>query len=175
MKILVSQITESPKELSFAEGTEELNRLYSADARDFSFPQSLDVRVVFYRSGPELFFQGRIGGTVEGHCSRCLKVYSFPLTKEFDFVLAPDTRSAKTKELHQDELGLSFYSEEEIHLTPFVREQVLLALPTRPLCDEDCRGLCPACGVDLNESSCRCSSSKGDPRMAFFRDMKLQQ
>ncbi|MGH7769611.1 MAG: YceD family protein, partial [Candidatus Binatia bacterium] len=107
MKILVSQITESPKELSFAEATEELNRLYSAEARDFSFPQSLDVRVVYYRSGPELFFQGRIGGTVEGHCSRCLKVYSFLLTKEFDFVLAPDTRSPKTKELNQDELGLS--------------------------------------------------------------------
>ncbi|MGH7769034.1 MAG: YceD family protein, partial [Candidatus Binatia bacterium] len=65
--------------------------------------------------------------------------------------------------------------EEEIQLTPLVREQVLLALPTRPLCDENCRGLCPKCGVDLNENSCRCSSSKGDPRMAFFRDMKLQQ
>lgn len=175
MKILVSQITETPKEVSFTEGTEELNRLYGAEARDFSFPESLDVHVAYYRSGPELFFQGRIGAKVEGHCSRCLKIYSFPLTKEFDFVLAPDTRSAKTRELNQDELGLSFYSEDEIQLTPFIREQVLLALPTRPLCDEDCRGLCPACGVDLNEDSCRCSSSKGDPRMAIFRDIKLPQ
>ena len=175
MKILVSKIGETPKELSFTEGTEELNRIYSVDARDFHFPQPLDVHAVYYRSGLELFFQGRIGGTIEGYCSRCLKVYSFALTKEFDFVLAPDTRSPKTKELNQDEMGLSFYSEEEIDLTPFIREQVLLALPTRPLCDEDCRGLCPECGVDLNAASCRCSSSKGDPRMAFFRDMKLQQ
>jgi len=175
MKIIVSQIAESPKELSFAEGAEELNRLYGEDAGDFNFPQPLDVRVVYYRSGPELFFQGRIGGTIEGYCSRCLKSYSFPLTKEFEFVLTPDTGLPKTKGLNQDELGLSFYSEKEINLTPLMREQVLLALPTRPLCDEDCRGLCPECGVDLNENSCRCSSSRGDPRMTFFRDMKLQQ
>lgn len=175
MKIFVSQISETPKELSFTAGTEELNRLYEADAKDFRFPQPLDVRVAYYRSGPELFFQGRIGAAVEGYCSRCLKSYSFSLTKEFDFILAPDTRSAKTKELNQDEMGLSFYSGEEINLTPFIREQVLLALPTRPLCDEDCRGLCPECGVDLNEGTCRCAFSKADPRMAFFRDMKLQQ
>jgi uncharacterized protein len=175
MKIFVAQITDTPKELSFTEGTEELNRLYAGEAGDFHFPQQLDVQVTYYRSGADLFFHGRIGGTVDGCCSRCLKDYSFPLKKEFDFILAPDTRSPKSKELNQEELGLSFYSGEEIDLTPFVREQVLLALPTRPLCGEDCRGLCPGCGLDLNEDSCRCSSSQGDPRMMLFRDMKLQQ
>jgi uncharacterized protein len=175
MKIFVSQIAEEPKELSFTESTEELNRLYSEAAGDFRFPEHLDARVAHYRSGAELFFHGTVGGTVEGHCSRCLKSYSFPLEKEFDFVLAPDARSTKSKELNQDELGLSFYSGEEINLAPLIREQVLLALPTRPLCDEDCRGLCPECGKDLNEDLCRCSSAQGDPRMAIFRDMKLQQ
>lgn len=175
MKIFVAQIAETPKELSFTEGTEELNRLYAGDARDFHFPRQLDVQVTYYRSGADLFFHGRIGGTVEGFCSRCLKDYSFPLKKEFDFILAPGTRSPKSKELNQEEMGLSFYSEKEIDLTPFVREQVLLALPTRPLCGEDCHGLCPGCGADLNEDSCRCSSSQGDLRMTVFRDMKLQQ
>jgi len=56
-----------------------------------------------------------------------------------------------------------------------IREQVLLALPTRPLCDEDCRGLCPSCGADLNEGDCRCATSHSDPRMAIFRDMKVHQ
>jgi uncharacterized protein len=175
MKIFVAQITETPKELSFTEGTEELNRLYAGAAGDFHFPQQLDVQVTYYRSGADLFFHGRIGGTVEGFCGRCLKDYSFPLEKKFDFILAPDTRPTKSKELNQEEMGLSFYSGEEIDLTPFVREQVLLALPTRPLCGEDCRGLCPGCGAELNEDSCRCTSSQGDPRTAVFRDMKLQQ
>jgi uncharacterized protein len=60
-------------------------------------------------------------------------------------------------------------------LEPLIREQVLLALPTRPLCDENCRGLCPSCGVDLNEKACRCANAESDPRMAIFRDMKLHQ
>jgi uncharacterized protein len=175
MKISVAQIAETSKELSFAEGTDELNRLYTGAAVDFRFPQKLDVRVTYSRSGTDLFFRGRIGGGIVGHCSRCLKDYSFSLEKEFDFVLVLDTPSAKSRELNPEELGLSFYSGEDIDLTPLIREQVLLSLPTRPLCGEDCRGLCPACGVDLNEDACRCSSSQSDPRMAFFRDIKLQQ
>ena len=175
MKILVSQITETPKELSFTEGTGELNRLYGDEAKDFRFPPLLDASVVYYRSGSELFFHGRVGAAIEGYCSRCLKGYSFPLDKEFDFALTPDTRSPKSRELNPGELGLSFYSGEEIDLAPLMREQVLLALPTRPLCREDCRGLCSSCGVDLNEDSCGCSAPRIDPRMAFFRDMKLQQ
>jgi uncharacterized protein len=176
MKILVNQMTESPKDLSFAEGTEELNRIYSGErAKEFRFPPLVDVRVVYYRSGRELFFHGSVGGMVEGACSRCLKIYSFALEKKFDFVLTPDPFSVKSKELDRDEMGLSFYSEEEINLSPYIREQVLLALPMRPLCDEECRGLCSGCGADLNDEPCRCVYSRGDPRMAPFRTMKLDQ
>ena len=175
MKLLVSQIAEAPKELAFAQSTEELNRLYSGPATDYRFPAPLDVRLVYYKSGADLFFHGRVAGPVEGSCSRCLKNYSFHLDKEFDFVLTPDPRAPKNRGLAADELGLSFYREEEIDPAPFIREQVLLALPTRPLCEEGCRGLCPSCGGDLNEASCRCSSPRSDPRLAVFRDLKLHQ
>lgn len=176
MKISVEQITESPKELRFKESIEDLNLLCADDeTRDYRFPPLLDVSLVYYRSGQELFFQGWLGGMVEGSCSRCLKSYSFSLEKRFDFVLTPDPVSAKSRELTRDEMGLSFYSAEEINLSPFVREQVLLALPTRPLCVDSCRGLCVGCGADLNEESCRCSRAPGDPRMTFFRNLKLDQ
>ena len=176
MKISVDSIAESPKNITFAEGVEELNLIYGEDkARDFRFPPSLEVNLVYYRSGRELFFQGWLGGGIEGRCSRCLKSYSFPLEKQFDFVLTPEPVSAKNKELNRDEIGLSFYAAEEINLSPFIKEQVLLALPIRPLCKDGCRGFCAGCGVNLNEESCLCASSKGDPRMAFFRTLKLDQ
>ena len=176
MRILVNQITESPKDASFTEGIEDLNLLYGGEpVRDFRFPRAVDVRLSYYRSGAELFFQGWIGGAIEGRCSRCLKSYSFPLEKEFEFVLVPDPDSPKNRELNRDEMGLSFYREEEINLAPFIREQVLLALPIRPLCGEECRGLCPGCGADLNDDPCRCPPLRGDPRMALFRAMKLNQ
>lgn len=175
MKIPVDRITESPKDISFAESTDELNSLYGAEEfRDFRFPPFLEVNLVYYRSGRDLFFQGRLGGVLEGRCSRCLKSYSFPLEKLFDFVLTPEPL-AKSGELSRDEIGLSFYAAEEINLSPFIKEQVLLALPIRPLCEDTCRGLCAGCGVNLNEESCLCASSKGDPRMAFFRTLKLDQ
>ena len=176
MKISVDRITESPKEISFAEGSEDLNLIYSEDeARDFRFPPYLDVNLVYYRSGRELFFHGQIGGIIEGCCSRCLKSYSFPLEKKFDFVLTPDPFLGKTKGLNREEMGLSFYAAEEINLSPLIREQVLLALPIRPLCEDGCRGLCVGCGANLNEESCRCPASEGDPRLAIFRTLKLGQ
>ena len=91
MKIPVDDITESAKEISFAERIDGLNDLYkNGQFRDFGFPPFLEVDLVYYRSGQEIFFKGSFGGTLEGNCSRCLKNYSFPLSKAFDFVLSPD-------------------------------------------------------------------------------------
>lgn len=174
MKIAVDQITESPKELHFAEGSEDLNRVFAEEKNDdFRFGAALDVDLVYYRSGQELFFRGSIAGAVEGRCSRCLRKYAFPLENEFTFVLTPGPLPVKKGEISAEEMGMSFYSGEAIDLSPFVREQALLALPTRPLCSDHCRGLCARCGANLNEDSCFCPASEQDPRMDVFRTLKL--
>jgi uncharacterized protein len=176
MKIPVDDITESAREIRFSERTDGLNDLYkNSQFRDFSFPPLLEVDLVYYRSGQEIFFKGSFGGTLEGSCSRCLRSYFLPLNKEFDFVLSPDPSKSgrKIEELSRKDLGLSYYSTEEIDLAPLIKEQVMLALPTRPLCYENCRGLCGSCGVDLNQETCACSSSATDPRMAIFRTLKV--
>jgi len=174
VKIAVDKIAETPKDIRFSEEIEELNLIYKEDQnRDFRFPAFLDVNLVYYRSGREIFFQGSFCGTIEGFCGRCLRSYSFAIEKDFTFVLTSEPFSSKSGELNQDEMGLSFCAAEEINLSPFIREQVLLALPMRPLCKDNCRGLCAGCGVNLNEEPCLCSSSPGDPRMALFRTLKL--
>jgi len=176
MKIPVDDITESAKEIRFAERIDGLNDLYkNSQFRDFGFPPFLEVDLVYYRSGQEIFFKGSFGGKLEGSCSRCLRSYSFPLNKAFDFVLSPDPAKPgrKIEELRREDLGLSYYSTEEINLAPLIKEQVMLALPTRPLCDENCRGLCGSCGVDLNQETCDCIGPTADPRMAIFRTLKV--
>ena len=75
--------------------------------------------------------------------------------------------------LTADDLALSYYRGEEIDLSPLVREQTILALPTRPLCDPECRGLCPRCGASRNEEDCGCVVDAGDPRLAVFRSLKM--
>ncbi|HEU4341956.1 MAG TPA: DUF177 domain-containing protein [Candidatus Binatia bacterium] len=176
MKLSFDDIPQSPKPIRFSEKVEDLNEIYrEGQIRDFEFPAFLEVELVYYRSGEDIFFQGSFGGMFEAHCSRCLKRYSFPLEKNFEFVLVPDSLQLEKKAgaISPEELGLSYYSTEEINLTPLIREQVLLALPTRPLCEENCRGLCGGCGANLNDEACVCTAAAGDPRMAIFQTLKI--
>lgn len=176
MKISVDDIPQTPREIRFSENIEDLNETYGKGSdRDFHFPTFLDVDLVYYRSGDEIFFHGSFEGAFHGCCSRCLRDYEFSLVSKFDFVLIPDPGKSnpKVEELCREDLGLSYYSTDEINLSPLIREQVMLALPTRPLCGEKCRGLCGGCGVNLNYEACVCSASAGDPRMAFFRTLKV--
>jgi uncharacterized protein len=176
MKIPVGDIPQSPKEIRFSERIEDMNEIFGKGAVwDFRFPPSLEIDLVYYRAGQDLFFHGRFGGTFEGCCSRCLKTYPFELQKEFEFILTPMPANPErgAEELNREDLGLSYYSTEEINLAPLIREQVMLALPTRPLCGDECRGICGGCGVNLNVDACACPSSAGDPRMAIFRTLKV--
>jgi uncharacterized protein len=176
MKLLFDDIPLSPKQIRFSELTEDLNDIYAQrEMRDFRFPRSVEIELVYYRSGRELFFHGSLGGVVEAHCSRCLTPFAFRLSNDFEFILVPAPVAAgqKAGEISRDEIGLSYYSAEEINLTPLIREQVLLALPTRPLCKENCRGLCSGCGIDLNDEDCRCGAAARDPRMVIFQTIKI--
>jgi uncharacterized protein len=179
MKIPVEQITQSPKEIMFSEKIEELNALFAKEKyRDFHFPPVLHGSLVYYRSGQELFFHGSFGGRFEGCCSRCLTNYPFDVEKSFDLMLVPSPArpDRKIEELKREELGLSYYSSDVIELAPLIEEQVLLALPTRPLCREDCRGLCGGCGVNLNSEECACDpAAPSDSHMAIFRTLKINR
>jgi uncharacterized protein len=178
MKIPIDEIPESPKVIEFSANVDELNETCAkGQAREFRFPPLIDVNVVIYRSGRQLFVRGAFNRRIESTCSRCLKDFLLPMEHEFDIVLSPKPLevSASTEELRPEDLGLSYYSGDEINLEPLVREQMLLALPTRPLCSEDCRGLCGGCGVDLNSEDCRCSRASEDPRMAIFRTLRIDR
>jgi DUF177 domain-containing protein len=176
MKIPVDEIPQSPKEISFSENIEALNELYHGGKNpEFGFPPVLEVDLAYYKSGSDIFFDGNFRGEFKGYCGRCLEYYSFTLDRAFAFVLSPKPAVPErgAEELHTGELGLSYYSTEEIDLAPLIAEQVMLALPTRPLCSEECRGLCEKCGANLNRETCDCSTESGDPRMAIFRTLKV--
>jgi uncharacterized protein len=176
MKLPVDDISQTPKEIKFSESVEELNEIWTKNgAWDFRAPPFLDVSLVHYRSGREVFFQGRLEGTFVASCSRCQNPYSFALGREFEYVLVPEATPSERRgeKSHRENPGVNTYSNAEIDLAPLVMEQVILALPTRPLCAEGCRGLCGGCGVDLNTETCRCQAGAGDPRMAIFRTLKV--
>ncbi len=175
MKLSIFDIEEDAKELAYDEPTAALNALLvHGEVRDYTFAGPASVRVQYYRAGQELFFQGHIGGSVVGQCARCVETYEFPLEKDFLVVLVPKHEAPEDEELDEEDLDLSFYQGEHVDLTPLVQEQIILALPTRPLCRDSCKGLCPRCGVNLNVQTCACTEDTEDPRLAVLRTLKLK-
>jgi uncharacterized protein len=173
VRIRVRDIDETTRVLTFEEPTAELNSLLDGPARDYQFLGPGAARLACYRAGQELFFNGEVRTPMIGQCARCAETFEFSLTTGLAFVLVP--RSGQWAEEDFDEQGgdVNTYEGEEVDLSPIVRERVLLSLPTLPLCDVDCRGLCARCGANLNEGACGCVSGAGDPRLAVLRTVKL--
>lgn len=174
MKLNIHGIEEVAKELAYDESTDSLNSLLvHGEVCDFEFPTAAAIRVDYYRAGQELFFHGHISDDVIGHCARCLEDYGFAIEKDFSVVLVPRRDVPPEAELGGDELDLSFYEGDAIDLSPLIREQIILALPTLPLCRESCKGLCAHCGSNLNLQSCGCTASSNDPRLAVLKNIKV--
>ena len=104
-------------------------------------------------------------------CSRCLEPFTLPVATDFDLRYVPRTENVGEgeKEVEEDDLATAFYSNDQIDLGHLIVEQLQLAVPMKPLCDEACKGLCPQCGTNLNTGSCDCSQAWEDPRLAALR------
>jgi uncharacterized protein len=173
VKIHVEDIEDTEKDAAFVEDVCEINEaLARSGPVDYQFRGGVPVNVSFYRLGSDLFFHGRFQGEVSGTCARCLESYPFTLGKDFTFVLKPQSESAEEGELSEEDLSFGFYMGDEVDLAPLVRESLILALPTKPLCREDCRGLCPRCGVNRNAGECGCHETWSDPRLEVLRAFK---
>jgi uncharacterized protein len=143
----------------------------------------LDVDL--YADGTSVFANGTMKGHVRVACGRCVGPVDVGFDEKIRVTYLPkhemqeeDEDEAKPEsddegvELEEEDLDLFPYEGEAIDLEPLVREQVILAVPYAPLCREDCKGLCPQCGVDLNTGSCRCEKPI-DPRFEALKGLKL--
>ncbi len=129
----------------------------------------LDLRVE--RDGVDVFVTGQVRSTVPQTCSRCLESFSAPVRTEVDVRFAPRPSSADAVELAGDDLDLCFYTDDQIDLDAVIEGETTLALPMKPLCRADCRGLCPVCGGNRNLTACGCDTRPPDPRLAVLKDM----
>jgi len=104
-------------------------------------------------------------GDFELLCARCVEPVPTPLSGDFDLIFRPQAADADPGErsITPDETEIGYYEESGLSLEDVVREQVLLSLPGRTLCKEDCKGLCPRCGQNLNLATCKCDTTS-DPR-----------
>ena len=117
---------------------------------------------------------GRLSTEIELTCSRCLEPFTPAVATDFDLRYVPRTENVGEgeKEVEEDDLATAFYSVDQIDLGQLIVEQLQLAVPMKPLCDEACKGLCPQCGTNLNAGWCECSQKWEDPRLAVLKNLK---
>ena len=114
---------------------------------------------------------GGVQTTLELPCSRCLEPFTLPVNAAFDLRYQPHTTNTGEgeREIEEDDLSTAFYDNDTIDLGQLMREQFYLAVPMKPLCREDCQGLCPVCGTNLNRGACSCKRGWEDPRLAVLK------
>jgi len=96
-------------------------------------------------------------------CDRCLKEFKRDFSESFSHILV--------NHLESDDDDFILVEDMSLDLDELVVSDVVLTLPSKILCSEDCKGLCPQCGKDLNQGSCECTESKGDPRFDVLNQL----
>ena len=130
---------------------------------------------VLAHSDGEVRIQGRYTVEMAAQCDRCLGRARFPLDDSFDLFYRPMSFIAHEEEVEigEDEAELGFYEGGGLDLEDLLREQVLLALPMQRVCSEDCKGICPVCGRNWNETTCDCRTESTDDRWGALRKLEI--
>ncbi|HZI48791.1 MAG TPA: DUF177 domain-containing protein [Pyrinomonadaceae bacterium] len=125
-------------------------------------------------AGNEVFVNGHVDTQAQVECDRCLKPVEIPVSADFEleYITGSEYESSGVAELTEAEMSVSVFDGEAVDVDEIVKEQILLAVPTRMLCREDCKGICPQCGTDRNTGECNCVTEEIDPRWAALKNLK---
>jgi uncharacterized protein len=119
----------------------------------------------------DIRLRARLSAGFEVLCARCLDPIARQVDQQVDLIFRPSGTDAEQGErsISEAETEIGYYEDNGLLLEDVVREQVLLSLPDRYLCRDDCKGLCVHCGGNLNETACDCGSKPTDPRWSALQ------
>ncbi len=141
------------------------------DAYRIAAPVELDFDI--HKDKAKFRLDGTLRTELELPCSRCLEPFRLPVEAPFDLTYLPasEMSTEHERELQDEDVETSYYRDDQIDLNELMREQFYLTLPMKPLCREDCKGLCPQCGTNLNTGTCECATAWVDPRLASLKNI----
>jgi uncharacterized protein len=123
----------------------------------------------------EIRIRGNLSVDTEAPCDRCLEPARSRLTKDFDLVYMPPPEGvAGEKAIEESASDVGFYEGAGIELNDVLREVVLLALPMRWTCQDNCKGICPSCGRNRNQEDCTCNNKAADDRWSKLRSIRVE-
>lgn len=164
MRIKIKELELGPVHLAGEIQPEVLE--FSSDEVMISGP--IQVRVMAERHNLGIRVKGDFAALGDVSCARCLEPFEIALSPAFElYYQQNDAHHPITGEIElgEKDTEISFFSGDAIDVNDIVREQVLLSLPMKPVCRDECRGLCPNCGGNRNMQSCNCDAVLRDPRL----------
>jgi len=188
MRVNIDEIKESGLERSWDVTREQLDEVVRDDRAGYRAAAAARVSARLEKLARRVRLRAATRAELTCPCGRCLVPITVAVPVEFELSLVPAeeaSSSAGAERIDRDEgpAGGSFRAEDAeeeqyhgkfIDLDPILREQILLSLPGYPVCRDSCKGLCPACGQDLNERECGCDRRVPDPRWAGLEKLKRQ-
>ncbi len=179
MRLSVKKITEISSAYTVRLAADELNCQLAAAAVETttSFVDSVLVNYRLSRITRRLVLDGEINSVLGLQCGLCLKDYRWPLQESFSLTLnlvdEEETLSTEELELDEEQINRLLVADGEVDLLPVLQEQVLVRLPLHPVCSDDCAGLCPYCGGDLNHTQCHCEPKPFNNRFGALKNINL--
>ena len=148
---------------------------------DSKIKQSSDLKAkgsarLLNRTLGEIRMEGDVAVAIEGTCDRCLDRAQYTIQNQFDLVYVPGSEGSagKEDEIEQGALDVGYYEGAGVELNDVLREVMLLALPMQLICGQDCRGICPVCGQNRNQSDCGCSPQSSDDRWNKLKMLRAE-
>jgi len=133
-----------------------------------NFLAPIEVEIVVENTSTIFSGRGNIKTLLQLPCSRCLKDFTYPLGTEFEVAIVEDI----SRDQFSADEGFVFLNGDEADISSRIEEAIFMAIPICPLCQEDCRGLCPGCGQDKNTTSCSCQKETIDPRWEKLKNLR---
>ena len=164
LKIAVEEIREGVSTLELTSEPEEIG----LESEDVFFSSPVFAELELFRQNDKVFVKARLTVTVELGCARCLTNVRRTLVGTLENQYRPLPKIARDI---VDDIGIGYYSGEYIDLSDDFRESLLLELPAKVLCLEDCRGLCPQCGQNLNTGKCNCHLELEETQTSRFAEL----
>lgn len=154
MRIMLNDLEKAKGQALALDGPIDMAGVHYPDASFVDFSFSGQAR----KESGVVIVTGTISGTIKTRCSKCVTATEYTFTAPFEESFS-ETPVDEESDVH-------FYQAGKIELTPYFHEIILLEIPQTYLCGEECKGLCPTCGVSWNEQACSCNNERIDPRLA---------
>lgn len=171
MKVRVSDINEDGLRIETFENAEWLVNVpeLSDGDKNTKLTSRFDIDLQLNKVLREVTVSGNVQFSIEAPCSRCLKTVKLDLKPEVNLVLTP---KQSTRE-EDDDINHETYAGDEVDISDYLREHIAMSLPFKVVCSENCKGLCPSCGINLNDETCECDNQRIDPRLAVLKNLKI--